>query len=342
MAMLRVAAGLFFLSVGVASAQSPGSAGRAPSASTDEAEILQIDQKIADAVVRGDTAFVDSMLAVDFSMVHGDQWTTGGKPLLTDDKESFLRRVTSKSYKVIAFDSVKAEMHGNLAITYGRYVATTATANDPSRAWFSVWFERVFAKRDGRWVYLSHRTVHGPNYGPDRNSVSTNSPSASSANTRSSAAPRSVEPVAAESAKVLALERDIGHAIVGGDAAYFDRVTAPDFVMTHGDAWTRGGPPALVDDEQSFMKRVASRSYAVHDFVDESVNVEMHGDVALTYGRYIGHIPSSRPERAWFSVWYLKVYEKRGGQWIYVSHRTVRGAKYGLDRASVQRHSEGN
>ena len=93
MAMLRVAAGWFFLSVGVASAQSPGSAGTAPSVSTDETEILQIDQKTADAVVRGDTALSDSMLAVDFSMVHGDQWTTGGRPLLTDDKESFLRRV---------------------------------------------------------------------------------------------------------------------------------------------------------------------------------------------------------------------------------------------------------
>ena len=114
MAMLRVAAGLFFLSVGVASAQSPGSAGTAPSVSTDEAEILQIDQKIADAVVRGDTAFVDSMLAVDFSMVHGDQWTTGGRPLLTDDKKSFLRRVA---------------------------------------------------------IYVSHRTVRGAKYGLDRASV---------------------------------------------------------------------------------------------------------------------------------------------------------------------------
>jgi hypothetical protein len=26
----------------------------------------------------------------------------------------------------------------------------------------SVWFERVYAKQNGRWMYLSHRTVHGP------------------------------------------------------------------------------------------------------------------------------------------------------------------------------------
>jgi hypothetical protein len=42
----------------------------------------------------------------------------------------------------------------------------------PNEAWFSVWYERVYAKRDGRWIYLSHRTVHGPTYGPDRQSVS--------------------------------------------------------------------------------------------------------------------------------------------------------------------------
>jgi len=164
---------LVCLSVSAAFAQSSGNGAGSgsPSVSADEAELLQIDQKIADAVVRGDVAFVDSVLADTFSMVHGDQWTTGGKPLLVDDKKSFLRRVSNKTYRVIAFDSVKAEVHGDIGITYGRYVATTSTAKDPSQAWFSVWFERVFAKRNGKWIYLSHRTVHGPNFGPDRQSV---------------------------------------------------------------------------------------------------------------------------------------------------------------------------
>jgi hypothetical protein len=163
-----------FLSA-IVSAQSPGlgtAVAGGALAAADEAELLKLDQKIADAVVRGDTAFVDGMLASDFSMVHGDQWTVGGKPLLVDDKQSFLRRVTNKSYRVIDFDSVKAELHGDVAITYGRYVATNSTVRNPAQAWFSVWYERVFAKRDGRWVYLSHRTVHGPTYGPDRQSVS--------------------------------------------------------------------------------------------------------------------------------------------------------------------------
>jgi hypothetical protein len=139
--------------------------------SADEAGVLKLDQRIADAVVRGDSAFVDGVTPADFVMVHGDGWTNGGKPLLTDTKPSMLKRVTGKYYDVIQFDSVKAEMHGDVAITYGRYIAHTSAGDDPSKRWFAVWFERVYAKRNGQWIYLSHRTVHGPTYGADRTSV---------------------------------------------------------------------------------------------------------------------------------------------------------------------------
>jgi hypothetical protein len=145
--------------------------GLALASSPDETEVLALDQKIADAVVRGDTAYVYGVTPDDFIMVHGDGWTNGGRPLLTDSKASLLGRVTAKYYDVIAFDSVKAEMHGDVAITYGRYVAHTSGGDDPSKRWFAVWFERVYAKRGGKWIYLSHRTVHGPTYGADRAAV---------------------------------------------------------------------------------------------------------------------------------------------------------------------------
>ena len=140
--------------------------------SAAEAEVLAMDQKIADAVVAGDLAYVDSVLSPDFVMVHGDQWTVGGEPLLIDDKQSFLRRVANKSYAAIQFDSVRAEMHGDVAITYGRYVASLRANAGTDRAWFYVWYERVFAERDGRWMFLSHRTVYGPIFGPSRESLS--------------------------------------------------------------------------------------------------------------------------------------------------------------------------
>ena len=76
-----------------------------------------------------------------------------------------------------------------------------------------------------------------------------------------------------------------------------------------------------------------------HDYDVQAV--ELHGDVAITYGRYVGNIPSSPEGRRWFSVWYEKVYAKRDGRWLYLSHRTVDGAHYGLDRASVSSSTTG-
>ena len=149
----------------------------------------------------------------------------------------------------------------------------------------------------------------------------------------SSAAP------SAAGAEVLALEREIAAALVHGDVAYMEKAIAPDFVMVHGDDWTHGDPPRLADDRTSFMKRVSGKIYDAVDI--DAQAVEMHGDVAITYGHYVGNIPGSPEGRRWFGVWYERVYAKRDGRWVYLSHRTVDGANYGTDRASVSLHSGG-
>lgn len=132
------------------------------------AEVLALEQHIEEAIVRGDVAFVDRVTPADFSFVHGDGWTHGGRPLMSDDKAAFLKRVADKEYLVHDLDQVKVEMHGDVAITYGRYVSLFVPANrnsTPARL-NSIWFERVYAKRNGQWQFLSHRTVHGPNVAP--------------------------------------------------------------------------------------------------------------------------------------------------------------------------------
>jgi len=143
----------------------------AATVSPEAEEVLAFERAMEAGVVRGDVSYVDSVSAPDLTFTHGDAWTTGGKPLLVDNKKTFLQRVQNKQYNARDLDSVKVEMHGDIAITYGRYVAQNRTAK-PEQSWFSVWFERVYEKRDGHWLYVSHRTVHGPTYGPDRQSVS--------------------------------------------------------------------------------------------------------------------------------------------------------------------------
>jgi len=142
-----------------------------PHPSNPADEVMALERKMEAAVVRGDVAYVESVSSSDLSFTHGDGWTTGGKPRGVDDRTSFLKRVESKQYLVRDLDSVKVEMHGEIAITYGRYIAENRVPDPTVGAWFSVWFERVYAKRDGHWMYVSHRTVHGPTYGMTREAV---------------------------------------------------------------------------------------------------------------------------------------------------------------------------
>jgi hypothetical protein len=65
----------------------------------------------------------------------------------------------------------------------------------------------------------------------------------------------SVTAVSPEAEEVLAFERSMEAAVVRGDRSYVDSVSAPDLTFTHGDAWTTGGKPLLVDDKRTFLQR---------------------------------------------------------------------------------------
>lgn len=145
------------------------------------------------------------------------------------------------------------------------------------------------------------------------------------------------ETATGEAAQVIALDKKIGEAIVSGDVAFWNSVTAPDFEMTHGAGWTNGGKPTLQDTKQSFGERIKNQQYKAYEL--GPVKIEIHATTALVYGRYIANIPASgtRPANmAWFSCWYEHLFEKQNGKWMYVSHRTVFGPIYGATKAEVQ------
>ena len=127
-------------------------------------------------------------------------------------------------------------------------------------------------------------------------------------------------------AEVLAFERDVEAAIVRGDVEFMDRACAPTFTFTHGDGWTTGGAPLRVDNRAQWMAVVKSAPYASRDL--DSVRVELHGDVAITYGRYVARMKGGDPERQQFDLWFERVYAKRNGHWQYLSHRTVDGPHF--------------
>ena len=127
------------------------------------AEVLAFEREVEAAIVRGDVEFMDRACAPTFTFTHGDGWTTGGAPLRVDNRAQWMAVVKSAPYASRDLDSVRVEMHGDVAITYGRYVARMK-GGDPERQQFALWFERVYAKRNGHWQYLSHRTVDGPHF----------------------------------------------------------------------------------------------------------------------------------------------------------------------------------
>jgi hypothetical protein len=131
-------------------------------------EVLALERNMEAAVVRQDTAFLDRVLASTFIFTHGDGWTSGGKPLKVDTKATWIAWVQRQPapYWYRDLDSVQVELHGDVALTIGRYFYLPRTAGQtPSTTGVShqhVWFERVYAKRNGQWQHLSHRTVRGP------------------------------------------------------------------------------------------------------------------------------------------------------------------------------------
>src|SRR5262249_33631111 len=104
-----------------------------------------------------------SASAPTFTFTHGDGWTRGGEPLRVDNRADWLATVAKAPYASRVLDSVKAEVHGDVVITYGRYVGRFKDAA-PGRRQVTVWYGRVNARRDGRGQYLSHRRVNGPVY----------------------------------------------------------------------------------------------------------------------------------------------------------------------------------
>jgi hypothetical protein len=122
-------------------------------------EVMAFEKACDEAAVRGDVAFVEKAVSSDFIMTHGDAWITGGSPIDVDTKETWLKAVQRKPYLYRRLDHVQVELHGDIAITIGRYYMASS-AIPPSYSY--VWFERLYAKRSGQWQFVSHRTVNGP------------------------------------------------------------------------------------------------------------------------------------------------------------------------------------
>ena len=140
----------------------PGTPAPGNAESAAIAEVIAFEKATEAAVVRGDTAFLEKALAPTFLFTHGDGWVDGGAPLKVDTKASWIEYVKRQPSPYIyrELDHVQVELHGDIAITLGRYFYLPQSNGQANH--MHVWFERLYAKRNGQWQMLSHRTVKGP------------------------------------------------------------------------------------------------------------------------------------------------------------------------------------
>jgi hypothetical protein len=142
---------------------------------------------------------------------------------------------------------------------------------------------------------------------------------------------------AATIAEVLAFEKQMEAAVVRGDVTFLDRALSADFIFTHGDGWTSGGAPLKVDTKATWLAYVAKQPPPYFYRELDHVQVELHGNIALTIGRYLYLPQSSNPQPGHMYVWFERVYAKQNGEWKHLSHRTVKGPVREDDEPSATR-----
>ena len=115
----------------------------------DSAEIKELEQRIEDAIVKVDLKFLKSVYSDDFRFTHGD-----GE---AQNKTEWLELVAKREAKSRTISTSEVELHGNIAITLGRLdVVWKGDSKDDK---YTLKYVRVYEKRKGKWILLSHRTV---------------------------------------------------------------------------------------------------------------------------------------------------------------------------------------
>lgn len=120
-------------------------------------------------------------------------------------------------------------------------------------------------------------------------------------------------------AEVAELDQRWQDAVVRGDANLIQAKTTEGFVFTHG-----GGR----SDTKSDWVRIAKR--VPQPFLERRVSnqsVELHGDVALVFGRLDVRSQSSQSVPNCYALNYVHLYVRQGGQWMFASHRTTQGVE---------------
>jgi len=116
---------------------------------TDSSLLISLNQQIDDHVVAKDTVALKALYADDFVFSHGS-----GK---IEGKQSWFGSVGKGNFISRQHDSVRAELHQQLAILRGK-LSVQKNAKDKTDRYY-LYYIRVYAYRNQRWQLISHITT---------------------------------------------------------------------------------------------------------------------------------------------------------------------------------------
>jgi ketosteroid isomerase-like protein len=125
-------------------------------AQTEDGVLKELDRAIQDASVSGDAALLERHLADDFAFTH-----FGGN---RDDKAHWvgLARRNPRPYLRRAVSEQLVEAHGDVALVLGRLDVQTPPRGgqaDARPSCYALRYLHAYARREGRWMFLSHHTT---------------------------------------------------------------------------------------------------------------------------------------------------------------------------------------
>jgi Domain of unknown function (DUF4440) len=122
----------------------------------DTVVILDLEQRLAAAWVKGDRGFIEGLLAADWSVTDGAGRVLTKQQVLDETFATSERRI-----EMMAVDDVRVRFVGDVAIATGRTRATGSYRGQSGTAVLR--FTDVFARRDGRWqIVVSHGSTVAP------------------------------------------------------------------------------------------------------------------------------------------------------------------------------------
>ncbi len=124
------------------------------------------------------------------------------------------------------------------------------------------------------------------------------------------------QPASSDSSVIAALEHRVERATMERDAAFLDSVYAPSFRFKHSTGLIEERGPLLAAMRRPAASAILERSV-------DSLDVEVHGDIALTTGRIHVRRDVANPRWREYTVRYARVFVRSAGRWQLLTHHST-------------------